>query len=104
MKLRLCNNGKSVYGIINDSAMVSYSIEAEEYKQWISAGNIPEPEFSAEELEAQRLAKQVQEAKLYLVQTDYKMTVDYFGTLTKEEQDNLIKLRAEARQFIRDNE
>jgi hypothetical protein len=104
MKLRLCNNGKAVYGIINDSTMVSYSIEAEEYKQWLADGGMPEPEFSAEELEAQRLAKQIQEAKSYLLSTDYKMTVDYFGTLTKEEQDNLIKLRAEARQFIRDNE
>lgn len=71
-------------------------------------------EISLEEIEAIHKAKEdeyeasleykINEAKSYLLSTDYKMTVDYFGTLTKDEQDNLIKLRAEARQFIRDNE
>ena len=50
------------------------------------------------------LAYKIKEAKSYLQSTDYKMTVDYFGTLTKDEQDSLIKLRTESRQFIRDNE
>jgi hypothetical protein len=70
--------------------------------------------ISLEEIEAINKAKEdeykssqefkIQEAKTYLLSTDYKMTVDYFATLTVEEQDNLIKLRTEARQFIRDNE
>jgi len=70
--------------------------------------------ISLEEIEAINKAKEdeikqsieykVQEAKSYLTSTDYKMTVDYFATLTKEEQDDLIKLRAEARQFLRDTE
>ena len=63
---------------------------------------------TAEELEAERvareLAKQVQEKKKYLSETDYKMTVDYFTTLTEEEQVELTSLRAEAREFIRINE
>lgn len=46
----------------------------------------------------------VNEAKAYLSSTDYKMTVDYFSTLDKEIQDELIRLRAEAREFIRNNE
>ena len=70
--------------------------------------------ISLEEIEALNKAKQdeykaskeykLNEAKAYLANTDYKMTVDYFATLTKEQQDDLIKLRAEARQFMRDNE
>lgn len=39
--------------------------------------------------------------KYYLTNTDYKMTIDYFATLTKEEQEELTKLRAEAREYIR---
>lgn len=50
------------------------------------------------------LNQKINEAKSYLLSTDYKMTIDYFATLTKDEQDNLIKLRANARQFIRDNQ
>jgi hypothetical protein len=70
--------------------------------------------ISLEEIESLNKAKQdeykssqeykINEAKSYLLSTDYKMTVDYFATLTAEQQDDLIKLRAEARQFLRDNE
>ena len=64
----------------------------------------PIVERPIEEIEAEILQNKINKAKTYLLSTDYKMTVDYFATLTKEQQDDLIKLRAEARQFIRDNE
>jgi len=50
MIFKLCNNGKSVVGTRADGAMVSYSIEAPEYKQWILEGGVPEPEFTALEI------------------------------------------------------
>ena len=56
---------------------------------------------TAEELLAYELDQKIQEAKMYLASTDYKMTVDYFATLTKEIQDELILKRNEAREFIR---
>lgn len=52
----------------------------------------------------QELQSKIQEAKAYLASTDYKMTVDYFATLTEAEQVQLTQLRAEAREFIRTNE
>lgn len=57
-----------------------------------------------EEIEEQELQSKINEAKKYLSDTDYKMTIDYFATLIKEVQDELIKLRAEAREFVRVNE
>ena len=56
-----------------------------------------------EEIAKQELSYKVAEAKAYLISTDYKMTVDYFATLTKDIQDELILKRAEAREFIRAN-
>ena len=56
---------------------------------------------TAEELLAYELDQKIQEAKAYLSSTDYKMTVDYFATLSKEIQDELILKRNEAREFIR---
>lgn len=50
------------------------------------------------------LYQKISEAKAYLANTDYKMTVDYFATLTEAEQVQLTQLRAEAREFIRTNE
>jgi len=50
------------------------------------------------------LNQKINEAKAYLASTDYKMTVDYFATLTEAEQVQLTQLRAEAREFIRTNE
>ena len=56
-----------------------------------------------EEILKQELEIKINEAKAYLLSTDYKMTIDYFATLTKEIQDELILKRAESRDFIRDN-
>lgn len=57
-----------------------------------------------EEIQAEITVNLVQEAKNYLASTDYKMTIDYFATLSKEEQDSLVKERAEKREFVRLNE
>ena len=57
MIFKLCNDGKSVVGIIEDGVSVSYLIEAEEYQQWLAQGNVPEPEFTEEELNNNRIAE-----------------------------------------------
>ncbi len=81
MKLKLCNNGLSVAGINEDGMHISYSIEADEYKQWLSEGNIPEPEFTEEELTARELNEKISTANQYLAQTDwvnaYKIRHDF---------------------------
>lgn len=56
-----------------------------------------------EEIAKEQLEHKINEAKAYLLSTDYKMTVDYFGSLSKEIQDELILKRNEAREFIRAN-
>lgn len=56
-----------------------------------------------EEIAKEQLEHKINEAKAYLLSTDYKMTVDYFSSLSKEIQDELILKRAEAREFIRAN-
>ena len=71
MKLKLCNNGLSVFGINEQGQNVSYSIEAEEYKQWLVEGNIPEPEFTEDEIKLSEINKQIQEAKAYLTETGW---------------------------------
>ncbi len=52
----------------------------------------------------QEIANKVQEYKAYLLSTDYKMTVDYFATLSEEVQNELVTKRAEAREYIRVND
>ena len=74
----------------------------EEYKLWIEEGNIPEPEFTEEELAQQELEAKIAEAKTYLASTDFKMTVDYYPTMTAEQQEELSTKRAEARTFLKE--
>ena len=74
MKLKLCNNGLSVVGTNEHGMNISYSIEAEEYKQWLSDGNTPEPEFTDEELATIEIASRKQEALSYLDNTDWYVT------------------------------
>lgn len=101
MKLRLCNNGKSVYGVNEHGNYISFTIEAEEYKQWLAEGNTPEPEFTEAELAQQELEAKIAEAKSYLASTDFKMTIDYYATLTLEQQAELTAKRAEARAYLK---
>lgn len=54
--------------------------------------------------EAQLLAEKVAESKAYLASTDFKMTVDYYATLTEQEQADLTYNRAEAREYVRVND
>lgn len=80
-----------------------YGTSLDEYEELIAeveAGIVlPTPEEIAEQEKQAKL----QECYAYLNSTDYKMTVDYFDTLTESEQAILTTRRAEARQFIRDN-
>ncbi len=56
-----------------------------------------------EEIQAEVVTNKIAECKVYLANTDYKVTVDYFATLTEAEQQDLIAKRAEAREYIRSN-
>ena len=53
--------------------------------------------------EEEILAEQIKTAKLHLLSTDFKMTVDYFATLIAEQQEALVASRAEARAFLKAN-
>ena len=68
----------------------------QEYKLWLEDGNIPEPEFTEEELAQQAKDKQIADAKAYLSSTDYKFTADYDKDTTEVKAK-----RAEARAIIR---
>ena len=76
--------------------------EYEAIKEWLAQGNVPEPEFTEEELAQQELEAKIAEAKTYLASTDFKMTVDYYATMTAEQQEELSAKRAEARTFLKE--
>lgn len=90
MKLKFCNNNNSVFGIDDNGNNVSYSIKAEEYKQWLEEGNTPEPEFTEEEIRLQEINTQITEAKQYLADTGwiwekYSRNVLSLKDMTQEE-------------------
>ncbi len=107
MKLKLCNNGLSVHGINKQGFNVSYSIEAEEYKQWLEEGNTPEPEFTEEELTARELNEKISTANQYLAQTDwvnaYKIRHDLGLDLIPESSSKweVINKRTEYIEFLK---
>lgn len=74
--------------------------EYELIKQWLLEGNIPEPEFTEEELRITSINKQIQEAKTYLASTDFYMTVDKYAELDEARKVELTTKRAEAREVI----
>ena len=84
-----------------EAKALEFGTSLEEYAELISQAKEAFIMPTEEELLVYELDQKIQEAKAYLVSTDHKMTVDYFDTLTKEIQDELIMKRSEAREFIR---
>lgn len=74
--------------------------EYELIKQWLVEGNIPEPEFTEEELQITSWNKQIQEAKTYLASTDFYMTVDKYSELDEARKVELTTKREESREVI----
>ena len=63
----------------------------------VFATPLTEEEQAKVELEAK-----IAEAKTYLASTDFKMTVDYYSTMTPEQQEELTTKRSEARAFLKE--
>ena len=57
---------------------------------------------TAEEIEAQEIARKVAEAKAYLVATDHKVLPDY-EPKEGEDLEDITAKRSEARAFVREN-
>lgn len=53
------------------------------------------------ELDAIEISNKISEAKAYLTSSDFKMTVDYYATLTLEQQAELTTKRADARALLK---
>lgn len=82
---------------------LEFGTSLDEYEELIAECESKFIAPSEEEIQAEIIKNQVAEAKNYLASTDYKMTIDYFATLSEVEQNELIAKRAEAREFIRGN-
>lgn len=74
--------------------------EYELIKQWLSEGNIPEPEFIEEELQITSINKQIQEAKTYLVSTAWYAERLNDPSSGKAIPEDVLAKRAEARELI----
>lgn len=88
--------------MINSKIFIPIGSESKELKDWLAEGNVPEPEFTDEEIQKQELQVKINEAKQYLDKTDHKF---YNGYKPKESEDlvEIERLRDEAREFIRAN-
>lgn len=74
--------------------------EYELIKQWLSEGNIPEPEFTDEELAQQELNKKKQEASRYLVDTAWYIERLVDPSSGKAIPEDVLTKRAEAREIL----
>lgn len=99
INLKLCNNGLSVVGINEKGETVSYLIEAEEYKRWLSEGNTPEPEFTDAEL-----LMNAKEAKSNTIRQAYENALRAMtGNTDPAEMASWTKQEQEARAWIVNN-
>ena len=86
-----------------DGACIPFAdgnIDYEEYKQWLSEGNTPEPEFTEEELRIKEINIQIQEAKVYLSSTAWYVERLNDPSSAKAIPEEVLTKRAEAREVI----
>jgi hypothetical protein len=62
-------------------------------QEWISEGNTPDPEFTAEELTNNAWSFLRGTRNTFLEQTDWMVLQDYFNTLTAQQQTDLTTYR-----------
>ena len=74
--------------------------EYELIKQWLSEGNIPEPEFTEEELAQQELQKKKQEALQYLEDTKWYIERLADPSSGKAVPEDVLAKRAESRDIL----
>ena len=72
----------------------------EEYKLWLAEGNIPEPEFTDEELAQQELNKRKQEALKYLEDTKWYIERLADPSSGKAVPEEVLVKRAESRDIL----
>lgn len=80
---------------------VDFNTDLAEYEVLISQAEDLFIHPTQEELDKELTDQKIQEAKAYLASTDFKMTVDYYATLTADEQTTLTTKRAEARDYLK---
>ena len=84
--------------LVNDVLFVP--ILTDDIKQWLSEGNIPEPEFIEEELQITSINKQIQEAKTYLASTDWYVERLNDPSSGKAIPEEVLIKRVESRELI----
>ena len=104
--------GTSIVKRLADGACIPFADgnrDYEDYKLWLKEGNIPESEFTDEELNQIELNKKLQEANQYLKDTDWVepyLIKHYTGLELLNESSHkfeIERLRKEAVDFIRSN-
>ena len=85
-----------VFGVPKSDGTKQYEL----IKQWLADGNIPEPEFTDEELAQQELNKRKQEALQYLADTAWYVERLADPSSGKAVPEDVLVKRAEAREIL----
>lgn len=100
IKYKLANEGKSFVKYLNDTQVSSGLVSNDEFKRWIADGNIPDPEFTQEELDEQEAEARRAEIIDRLNQIDAEsvrpLRAVLSDTATQTDTDKLAALAAEA--------
>ena len=97
---------KAFYKIVDNKAQVGSGTPPDNTWVVYEVGQEPQELLDALEAESkeQSLNSQIQEAKAYLISTDFYMTVDKYAELSEGRKAELTTKRAEARELINELE
>lgn len=101
---KLTENNQWVRKVVDNVLTDDYLniISNREYLEWLEAGNTPLPAYTPEEIAERDKQNRIIELKKLLSDSDFRMTTDYYKSMTPENQTYWEKSRDSWRKELRD--
>lgn len=96
-KYTLLNDGTYKNNETNQTGIRPGVYLFKDVQKWLDEGNIPEPEFTQEELDNNQWKKIRNERNNLLRKTDFMMLQDYFNSIAVEQQIDIKNYRKDLR-------
>jgi hypothetical protein len=99
---KLTDNEKCLRKLLNNELTNEFvTTDNLDYIQWLETGNIPLPAYTSEELQEKNKQNHIIELKKLLSDSDFRMTTDYYDSMSSSEKSEWLSKRTSWRNELR---
>lgn len=99
---KLTDNEKCLRKLLNNELTNEFvTTDNLDYLQWLEAGNTPFPAYTEEEILERNKQMRIVELRKLLSESDFRMTADYYDSMSSSEKSEWLSKRASWRNELR---